>query len=69
MLRKLCIKLEQINIPLIFAIHDCIGVQTHATDSEPYALAEKAMADVSEEVLGEGYRLRCDCEYHVINNH
>lgn len=69
MLRKLCIKLEQINIPLIFAIHDCIGVHTHATDSETYALAEKAMADVSEEVLGEGYRLRCDCEYHVINNH
>ncbi len=69
MLRKLCIKLEQLNIPLIFAIHDCIGVQAHATDSETYALAEKAMADVSEEVLGEGYRLRCDCEYHVINNH
>ncbi|EGR2271353.1 hypothetical protein D1216_06665 [Vibrio parahaemolyticus] len=69
MLRKLCIKLEQLNIPLIFAIHDCIGVQTHATDLETYALAEKAMADVSEEVLGEGYRLRCDCEYHVINNH
>ncbi|EMN7297002.1 hypothetical protein WB863_004041 [Vibrio parahaemolyticus] len=69
MLRKLCIKLDQLNISLIFAIHDCIGVQTHATDSETYALAEKAMADVSEEVLGEGYRLRCDCEYHVINNH
>ncbi|HCG9218794.1 TPA: hypothetical protein NJ614_002729 [Vibrio parahaemolyticus] len=69
MLRKLCIKLEQLKIPLIFAIHDCIGVQTHATDSETYALAEKAMADVSEEVLGEGYRLRCDCEYHVVNNH
>lgn len=69
MLRKLCIKLEQLNVPLIFAIHDCIGVQTQATDSETFALAEKAMADVSEEVLGKDYRLRSDCEYHETNNH
>lgn len=68
-LRQLCIKLDHMNIPLIFAIHDCVGIQTQVTDSEAYTLVRKTMADVSEEVLGEGYRLRCDCEYHEKNNH
>lgn len=68
MLRKLCIELEDLNLSLIFAIHDCVGIQAKAEDPDTYALVEKAMADVSEELLGDGFRLRTECEYQVKNN-
>ncbi|QUM75073.1 hypothetical protein HWV00_01795 [Moritella sp. 24] len=67
MLRKICLKLEQLNIPLIFSIHDCFAIEVSANDKETKPLVAQVMADVSESILGQGYRLRSDCEYHKKN--
>ncbi|SGZ19705.1 DNA polymerase I-3'-5' exonuclease and polymerase domains [Moritella viscosa] len=67
MLRKICLKLEQLNIPLIFSVHDCFAIEVPANDEETKPLVAQVMADVSESILGQGYRLRSDCEYHKKN--
>ena len=67
MLRKICLKLEQLKISLLFAIHDCVAVQTSVGDEETKPLVTQVMADVSESILGQGYRLRSECEYHEKN--
>lgn len=67
MLRKICLKLDQLKIPLLFAIHDCAAVEISAQDEETKPLVAQVMADVSESILGQGYRLRTECEYHKKN--
>ncbi len=62
-LRKLCLYLDQSNIPTIFANHDCVACEVPSDDEEAYALIETLMGDASESVLGTGYRLLVDCEF------
>ena len=65
MLRLLCLKLDQLQIPLLFAIHDSIGFEAGIEDMNTQPLAASAMADISESVLGSGYRLLSECEHEV----
>ncbi|MGR5246854.1 DNA polymerase [Vibrio sp. PNB23_22_6] len=69
MLRLLCIKLNQLHIPLLFAIHDAIGIEADIDDMNTEIMAKQAMADVSESVLGPGFQLLSEREDEVSTPH
>lgn len=67
LLQLVCLKLSDLNIIVVHALHDSITIEADINDLKALPLATKIMADLSEKMLGNSYRLHVEVEYQVKN--